>query len=290
LSGVATECFAGPVHAQTAAPAATSPAPQNSQIQDIVVTAQRRSESLEKVPVAITAITGARSTQQGITQPLALVSKVPGLSISTGNGPVSIIYIRGIGTSVNNLYGDNAVAFNVDGIVPARATGLSNQMFYVSRVEVLKGPKGALYGRNATGCAIKIVTNRPTFDRLSGDAAFEVGNYGLVTGDLAFKLPLSDNAGVRVAGRLTHRDGYFTDGTEDDKSGSARVRLRNEPTSNLSIMINGDYSHQHNNRPGFGAQPVCSAKQSVAGRMNLRLNKFKNPDFMRSLAPTEAVS
>jgi iron complex outermembrane receptor protein len=259
MSGVALWCVAGSAQAQTVSSVPADPAPQadanSTGLEEIIVTAERRSQSLQKVPVAITAITGDQLLRQGISQPLGLVSQVPGLSISTGNGPVSIIYIRGVGTSVNSLYGDNAVAFNVDGVVLARATGLGNQMFDVSRVEVLKGPQGTLYGRNATGGAINIITNRPTFDKFGGDAAIELGNYGLVTGDLALNLPISDTAAIRVAGRITHRDGYFTDGTEDDKSSAARVRFRYEPSDNLSIMINADYSHQNNKGPGSVLSP-----------------------------------
>jgi iron complex outermembrane receptor protein len=265
MSGVALSCLAASAQAQTAPATSTEPAAPaapdatgdtgNMSLQDIIVTAERRSESLQKVPVSITAISGDQLIQQGITQPLSLVSKVPGLSISTGNGPVSIIYIRGVGTSVGNLFGDNAVAFNVDGVVLSRATGLSNQMFDVSRVEVLKGPQGTLYGRNATGGAINIITNRPTLGKFGVDAAIEVGNYGLVTGDAAVNVPLSDNAAVRLSGRLTHRDGYFTDGTEDDKSAAGRLRFLYEPSDTLSILLNGDYSHQHNKGPGAVLSP-----------------------------------
>jgi iron complex outermembrane receptor protein len=285
LSGAASASIAVSGHAQTAAPAAAGTTTQatasETAIGEIVVTAERRSQSLQKVPIAITALTGAQLAQQGITQPLGLVSQVPGLSISTGNGPVSIIYIRGVGTSINNLYGDNAVAFNVDGIVLSRATGLNDQMYDVARVEVLKGPQGTLYGRNATGGAINVISNRPTFDKIDGSVSVEAGNYGLVTGDAALNVPVSDNAALRVAGRLTHRDGYFTDGSEDDKSGGARLRFLYEPTTGLSIMLNGDYSRSNDKGPGAVLSPFLDPSNPWLGgsdpREQAQFSKLAKP-------------
>ncbi len=270
LSTVAAIVFAASASGQTTgsgaqqAPSAAADT-TNGGVEEIVVTAQRRSELLQRVPIAITAVSGATLAQQGITQPVDLVSVVPGLAVSSGNGPVAQIYIRGVGTTSNNLFGDNAVAFNVDGVVLARATGLENQFYDVSRVEVLKGPQGTLYGRNATGGAINVITNRPIIGEFSGNAAVETGNYGLLDENAAINLPVSDQFALRVAGRLMSRDGYFTDGYEDDKSGGLRVRALYEPTDDLSILLNADYSRQDEKGPGAVLSPFVDPSNPWLG-------------------------
>jgi iron complex outermembrane receptor protein len=250
LSTVAGVILASTAHAQSAGVAPSAQTKAQSQassapIEEIVVTAQKREEKLQRVPIAITTLTGNALTEQGVNQPVDLVALVPGLAISSGNGPVTQIYIRGVGTSTANLFGDNAVAFNVDGIVLARDTGLENQFYDVARVEVLKGPQGTLYGRNATGGAINVITNKPVLGDYQGNIAAEVGNYGLLDENLMVNVPVTDKFAFRIAGRLMSRDGYFSDGYDDDKSGAVRFRALYQANDDLSILLNADYSAQN---------------------------------------------
>jgi iron complex outermembrane receptor protein len=270
LITVAGAALASAANAQTAGvapPAQTSAQAQDSSapIEEIVVTAQKRQESLQRVPIAITTLTGTALKEQGITQPIDLVALVPGLAVSTGNGPVSQIYIRGVGTSTANLFGDNAVAFNVDGVVLARDTGLENQFYDVARVEVLKGPQGTLYGRNATGGAINVITNKPVLDEYQGNLAAETGNYGLLDGNAMLNVPVTDQLAFRIAGRAISRDGYFSDGYDDDKSEALRFRALYQANDDLSILLNADYSTQNEKGASGALSPFLNPSNPWLG-------------------------
>jgi len=249
--------------ASTSAQAATSQSSQ--QLTEIVVTAQRRSESLQKVPLAVTAISGAGLIEAGVKEPKDLASVVPGLAISSGNGPADQIYIRGVGTSIANLFGDNAVSFNVDGVVLARATGLENQFYDVARVEVLEGPQGILYGRNSTGGAINVITNKPSFGSYSGDLTVEAGNYNLSDFEADVNIPVSDTFALRAAAREINRDGYFTDGYETDKGFAGRLRGLYQPNDQLSVLLNTDYTKSYNKGPGTVLSPFLDPSNPWLG-------------------------
>ncbi len=268
----ATEVHAQSANSTDSAPASTPPATAGStasdasrQLSEIVVTAQRRSESLQKVPLAITAISGAGLIQAGVKEPKDLAAIVPGLAVSSGNGPADQIYIRGVGTSVANLFGDNAVSFNVDGVDLARATGLENQFYDVARVEVLEGPQGILYGRNSTGGAINVITNKPSLAGYSGDMTAEVGNYNLSDVEAAVNLPISDTLALRAAAREINRDGYFTDGYETDKGFAGRLRALYQPNDKLSVLVNTDYSESYNKGPGTVLSPFVNPSNPWLG-------------------------
>jgi iron complex outermembrane receptor protein len=234
-------------------------------LQEIVVTAQRRSENMQRVPIAITAVSGDTLVRQGITQAQGLVAVVPGLSIGQANGPTTQIYLRGVGTSSANAYSDNAVAFNVDGVYIARNTGLGGQLYDLERVEVLKGPQGTLYGRNATGGAINVITEPPSLNAVEGNVSLEVGDYGLVHTNGALNIPVSATFALRVAGQLTERNGYFSDGYDDDKSGSARVRALWQPNTDFSILLNTDYSHTGGQGSGSVLRPFVDPSNPWLG-------------------------
>jgi iron complex outermembrane receptor protein len=232
---------------------------------EIIVTAQRKSESLQDVPIAITAVSGEDLTRQGVTDTQALATVAPGLSIGQANGPVTQIYLRGVGNSGANAYADNAVAFNVDGVYIGRTSGLNGFLFDVARVEVLKGPQGTLYGRNATGGAINVVTNTPSLTDYTLDAAFEIGNYDLRRLTAAVNAPISGTLALRVAGQLSLRDGYFSDGYNDDKSGGMRAKLRWEPSAALSLVLTADYSRVDGQGSGTVMRPFVDPSNPWLG-------------------------
>lgn len=234
-------------------------------LEEIVVTAQRRAESMQSVPLAITVMDSAALERKGVVQVSQLGSLAPGLSIGQANGAVSQLWVRGVGTNSANAYSDNAVAFNVDGVVFARNTALEGQLFDVSRIEVLKGPQGTLYGRNATGGAVNVITNRPSLDGFSGNASLEIGDYDLVRGSGAVNVPLSDKFAVRVAGQVNRRDGYMSDGYDDAESESARIRALYEPTDGVSLLFGADYSSMGGNGSGSVLRPFVNSSDPWTG-------------------------
>jgi iron complex outermembrane recepter protein len=205
-------------------------------VDEIVVTAQKREQSLQDVPVAVTALQGEELTNAGISQATDLSRLVPGLAVGQG-GPSTQVYLRGVGNYATNGFADPAISFNMDGVYIARFSGISGNFFDVSRVEVLKGPQGTLYGRNATGGALNIVTNKPALDGFAAGIGVEGGNYNLRRFDGYINLPLGDHAALRIAARDTSRDGYQTDGNDDDDSNGIRAQLLFEPDNATSLLF-----------------------------------------------------
>ncbi|MBA2935753.1 TonB-dependent receptor [Sphingomonas sp. CGMCC 1.13654] len=221
---------------------ATSVPVSGKGIADIVVTAQRRNENLQRAAVAVTAVGSDELMRAGVSQPQDLTKLVPALKLAGVGGGGTQVTVRGVGNFAGNPYAEPAVAVNLDGVYLARSGGPDGLFYDLDRVEVLKGPQGTLYGRNATAGAINIITKKPTKD-LSLDASLEAGNYGLWRGMAALNVPVSPTLQVRASGTLTHRDGYSSDGYNDDKTQAGRLQLRWLPTARLSVLLVGDYEH-----------------------------------------------
>lgn len=238
---LATTCLltSGAALAQEAPPADES-AEQQAGIQDIVVTASRREEIAQRSALSIQAISSEELARRSITRPEDLNAIAPGVSIASG-GNYPQTYIRGVGNYATNNYAEGAVAYNIDGVYISRGWATRAALFDLDRVEVLKGPQGTLYGRNASGGAINIITARPKLGETSGFVEGEVGNYALWRGAAAINLPIGDTLALRASGQITHRDGYLSDGYDDDKSGGARLHLFWEPSSDVSLLLSGSY-------------------------------------------------
>jgi iron complex outermembrane receptor protein len=159
-------------------------------LEEITVTAQRRSESLQTVPIAITALSAAEMERNGIHELGSLSGQVPGLTFSPFAAGQNIIAMRGVSSNDDGAGTDNSVAVFVDDVYAGRVSNINPEMFDIDRVEVLRGPQGTLYGKNTIGGAINIVSSRPRTDALDVEANADVGNYerhnfsGLVTGPL----------------------------------------------------------------------------------------------------------
>lgn len=233
-------CYGAPALAQSSTTVpAKSPDPASSSADDIIVTASRREETLQRAPLAVTAVTGDSLKQQGVVQPQDLSKAIAGLNISPV-GASTQIYLRGVGTFAVGPFAESAVAFNVDDIFMSLPQFIGGQFYDLQRVEVLKGPQGTLYGRNATAGAINLITNRPTFDT-SVTASLELGNYGLGRFNGALNLPLSSNLAVRGSLQITQHNGYATDGYDDENSKSGRLQLFYKPTARSSVLLSADF-------------------------------------------------
>lgn len=251
----------GPASAQDAA-AAAAPQPaaagaladagqESAGLEEIVVTAQRRSENLQRAAIAVTAVGSEQLIRSGATDPTALTNLVPALNVSNAAGPYALYYLRGVGNFNGNSLSDSAVAVNLDGVFLARPSATSGLFYDIERLEVLKGPQGTLYGRNATGGAVNIITHRPVLNELSGDVNASYGNYDAVQIGGALNVPIGENAAVRVAGQHVSHDGYMSDGTSDQKDNGGRIQVRWEPRDGLTFQAGADYFEQKGK--GIGA-------------------------------------
>lgn len=228
--------------AQTApSQAETVPAPEgSSQIEDIVVTAQKRETSLQRTPAAITAVGGESLAALGVTDQSRLAKLVPGLVIGDQGG-TGRFFIRGIGQSLGSNNAQPGVSVNFNGTYWPREPGVT-PLFDLERVEVLPGPQGTLWGRNAAGGAINFIPRRPTRD-LEGYGILEVGNYELIHPTAVINIPFGDSFAVRAAVDYNHRDGYLTNGANDKEDISGRLSLLYDNNAGASVLLTGMYSH-----------------------------------------------
>lgn len=255
-----------PALAQTALPdeAAADPAVQaeTGGLGEIIVTAQRRSENLQRAALSVTAVTGDTLVERGVTGPENLTLLAPALQVTATAGPYVAYTMRGVTSVTTNAYGDPALALNYNQVYLATPTAASGLYFDLDRVEVLKGPQGTLYGRNATGGAINVIPRRPELDARTADVGFDVGNYAMIGARAAINLPLGDSVALRIAGQTISRDGYFSDGTGDENGRAIRTSLLLEPATNFSLLVMADYSSSNDRGGGATIRKACGVRQA----------------------------
>lgn len=227
--------------------APTAPPANSGGLSEIIVTAQRRAESIQDTPIAVSAIGGDALAQRGSTDLTAISATVPGLNVSEQVGQARLT-LRGIGVDNISTGAESSVAFNQDGVFFSRSAAALASFYDVDRVEVLRGPQGTLYGRNATGGSVNIVTNRPTFTT-EGGVSLTAGNYKTLNAEAYFSTPINDKVAMRIAGQIQNHGGYgknLVTGSDIDNKHSQAVRgqLLFEPTEKLSILIGADYYTQ----------------------------------------------
>jgi iron complex outermembrane receptor protein len=201
--------------AQSGAAASTEiPAGSSDALQEIIVTAQRRSEDVQRAALAIDVVSPQALALAGATRATDIAGLVPALQISDSGNSEQSLYLRSVGKFTANSYSDPAVAFNVDGVAIGRPSSMTDVLYDLQRVEVLKGPQGTLYGRNATGGTINILPNQPKLGATEGEVALTVGDYGEVHPEMAANLALNDSSAARLAFTYTHHGAFQSDGTE----------------------------------------------------------------------------
>lgn len=213
-------------------------------ISDIVVTAQRREENLQKVAVAVSAVGAEQLTSAGVSDVSNLGKLVPALVAQPNGGSSTNFYLRGVGSYAVNAFAENAIAFNFGGVYVARPTSPLGTFFDLERIEVVKGPQGTLYGRNATGGAINVLPRMPELDHFGGDAMVEIGNYNAVKAQAAVNIPLGSNAALRIAGQVSDREGYLSNGYDDENGQAIRASLLLKPSDAIKMTLVADYFHQ----------------------------------------------
>ena len=212
-------------------------------IEEVVVTAQKRAQNIQDVPLSISAETGEELRDQGVSSILDLSIAVPFVNVSRNIG-VPNIYIRGIGSSFLGVGGDGSISLHLDGVYMSRPRAQIAGFYDVNRIEVLRGPQGTLYGRNATGGNINVITNKPT-DEPSGYAVISAGNYGRLDLEAAVGGPLGENSNGRLSILRIERNGYGQNihlGTDIDDQSEQGIRgqLDFMPTERLSVLLSVD--------------------------------------------------
>jgi len=244
---------------QTRAPAAD--AADDSGIQDIVVTAQRQSESLQSVPIAVSAFSAEALEKQQIENASDLQLSLPNVTFTKGNFTGSSFTIRGIGDLCVGNSCDSATAIHVNG-TPLLGTRLfETEYFDLERIEVLRGPQGTLFGRNATSGVVNFITAKPDMSGLKASADAEYGNFNAYKLKGMVNAALSDTLAVRVAGFYQKRDGYtknlFDNSSIDGRDMYAvRGSIRWQPTDTTTVDLMGYYFREKDDRARIQKQ-VC---------------------------------
>ncbi|MGE4409032.1 MAG: TonB-dependent receptor [Sphingobium sp.] len=248
-----------PVYAQDESASAA-----NTGIQDIVVTAQKREQNMQDVPIAVSAVSGEALGSMQVTTLQALQGSIPNTQIAGfANAPNTAVFsIRGIGVIEPDPYAGNTVSIVVDGVPQFFSMGALLDMYDVERVEVLRGPQGTLFGANTTGGVVNVMTARPTGE-FGGYVKGNVGNWNRFDVSGSVEMPIvSDVLSLKVAGIHTERDGWVTNIWNGKDMGSKNVdairgMLYFTPTPSLSVTLQGEYVAARNGAPVVinGAQP-----------------------------------
>ena len=182
---------------------------QNSAIEEVIVSAEKRNESLQDVSLSVTALTEEELETKNITDFVGLSAIAPGVTVAKNEGYKTIISIRGVGDETNqNAIAAPSVALHMDGIFIASKFSLRTDFIDLERIEVLRGPQGTLFGQNSTGGTINVISEKPSFDETKGKTDLALGNYGLIKFRGAVNVPLSDKLATRMSIVSTDRNGF----------------------------------------------------------------------------------
>ena len=229
-------------------------------VQALIVTAQKREEAIQDVPIAISAFTEKSLQEQKIEGGFDLLKAIPNVTFSKNNFTSYNFSIRGIGTKAVSATTDPGVAVSFNNIALIQNRLFEQEYFDVERVEVLRGPQGTLYGRNATAGVINVISAKPNLHEFDGWIKGEVGNYHTKRVSAMVNVPLvDDKLGIRIAGALTDRQGYdYNLTTHNAVNGrdlwSGRVTVAFNPTDNVRTNLVWERFNEDDNRSRTGKQ------------------------------------
>ena len=213
----------------------------------IVVTANQREQSLQEVPIAVSAFNDKALTNAGVADVTGLTAVTPSLSFTNAQNASSTtaIRIRGVGTIGNNAGFESAVGVFIDGVYQSRPGVALGEMFDVEQVEVLRGPQGTLFGRNTSVGALTIRTKSPDLGEFGGTVSASYGNFDMINLQGAVNIPAGDTVAFRVAGSYRERDGYITLSDGSKGNGFERFVVRGqalwEVTPDATLRVIADY-------------------------------------------------
>lgn len=224
---------------------ASSPlAQQTNALEEIVVTATKRVQSLQDVPIAVNAFNADTIEVAGINNAGDLAILTPALNINVNTNPFAArMIIRGVGTAQTDPALEPSVGLFIDGVYLGR-TGLGmSDLTDIERIEVLQGPQGTLYGKNTNAGAISVITKKPNFEESEGYVEASVGNYSMSKLTASASGPLTQNLAYRLSGNINQRDGYYDNSAgvdfNDADDWNIQGKLQWEPTESLSILLSG---------------------------------------------------
>jgi len=278
LVAAAIVALAAPAAAQAQPAEGTSAATDAADHGEIIVTATRRSQALSEVPIAISAVTAETLRNSGASDIRQLNQVSPSLLVSStqSEAGAGVARIRGIGTVGDNPGLESSVAVFIDGVYRNRSGVGLTELGAIDRIEVLRGPQGTLFGRNASAGLIHVITARPQFE-FGGTAEATYGNYDYMRGVVGLTGPVADTLAFRIDGVYAKRDGFLKDvisgrDLNDRDRYLVRGQLLYEPSDTLSVRLIADYSERD--------EECCGATYLPAR------NVSRNPDGSLAFAPS----
>ena len=240
----------------------------------LTVTAQKREEALQDVPMSVTALDERLLQDNNVRDIKDMQILVPGLTVtSTQNEAITTARIRGIGTVGDNVGLESSVGVVIDGVYRPRNSVGFGDLGQLERIEVLKGPQGTVFGKNTSAGVINVVTRRPGYEQ-SADAEISVGNYGALGVAGSYNDAFSDNAAFSIHAAKRKRDGWMRvetgdgprtgDRDYDQDFHTVRAKLLFEPSDNLDVLLSADYTSREEN--------CCTAVQTTVGGTAAILN------------------
>ncbi len=271
---------------------------EDTGVEEIVVTAQRTAQSLQDVPIAVTAFDAKALQRQQINNPLDIQLTLPNITFTKGNFTGASFTIRGIGDLCVGVTCDSATAIHSEGM-PLFATRLFEAEFFdLERVEVLRGPQGTLFGRNATGGVVNFVNAKPQMDAIHAAGEVEYGNFNSLRLKGMFNLPITDNLAVRLAGTYLRRDGFtqnvFNNTRVDGRDlWAIRGSIRWQPTDDTTIDAMAYYFREKDDRSRIQKQLCQTDPTGILGCLPGRRDPGfinANSTFVGTLASREFLT
>jgi len=262
-------------------------APKDDPIERVIVTAQRREENLVDVPIAVSAFDGSQLERRQIDQATDLQLNIPNVAYTKTNFTSSNFQIRGIGVSSVGASSDSGVETHFNSMPIKNPRLFETEYFDIERVEVLRGPQGTLYGRNATGGAVNVIPKKPRLEDFGADVEIQAGNYSELKGKAAVNVPLGDVFAMRFAAIAYERDGFtkniYTGNDIDGRDQwAARAAFRLAPSENTDITLTVNRYEEDSSRArvtkqmchrdptgAYGCLPDRLAFETVNGRGTL---------------------
>jgi len=267
--------------------AATVAAPA---LEEVIVTAEKREESLQDVPISIVAFSQDKLEKLGITDIKGLASKVPNVLVQefTGSSTTVRLFIRGVGQNDVQLTQDPSVALYMDGVYIGSSVGTAFETADMERIEVLRGPQGTLYGRNATGGAINIITREADPEALDFKQTFQVGNLDLFRSTSVLNVPVTDTTVVKLAYTTYDRDGFVdNEGNGKDFGIEDRNTFIGDFHWDITDRQELNYKYEHSSTKDTARLSQAlgfDRSQPLAGVI-----RFENPDVDANGNPVEAT-
>ncbi|WP_439134592.1 TonB-dependent receptor [Pseudomaricurvus sp.] len=267
-------------------------------LEEVVVTAQKRAQDMQDVPIAVTAMSADMIKKSGITGVEGIAARTPGFSMGEFNPTQPQLYIRGIGSNGDGAAnGEQSVAMFIDGVYVNRSAGSATELYDVQSIEVLRGPQGTLWGKNAIGGAINITTKKPAHEFETG-LEVQAGNYGLKNYRGMVSGGITDTLTGKISFNDKQRDGYvesvYDSGVEQgdlDKT-SLRTQILWTPTDSLEAMLTLNYATDERSSTAAIGDDSTEAGFAIIGATlaEARANGLPTSDFYESYADNEGYT